>query len=72
MKLQESQNRLVLAQRSMNERDERANEKERLLKLKQEELDEAKRNIEATRNSLKSKEDDINLRLVALTNREKV
>lgn len=56
----------------MNERDERANEKERLLKLKQEELDEAKRNIEATRNSLKSKEDDINLRLVALTNREKV
>lgn len=72
MKLQESQNRLVLAQRSINERDERANEKERLLKLKQEELDEAKRNIEATRNSLKSKEDDINLRLVALTNREKV
>lgn len=72
MKLQESQNRLVLAQRSINERDERANEKERLLKIKQEELDEAKRNIEATRNSLKSKEDDINLRLVALTNREKV
>lgn len=72
MKLQESQNRLILAQRSINERDERANEKERLLKIKQEELDEAKRNIEATRNSLKSKEDDINLRLVALTNREKV
>ena len=72
MKLQESQNRLILAQRSINERDERANEKERLLKIKQEEFDEAKRNIEATRNSLNSKEDDINLRLVALTNREKV
>ncbi|XP_062222236.1 nuclear matrix constituent protein 1a-like isoform X2 [Phragmites australis] len=70
-KLKESQNRLVDLQRSINDREERANMNDQLLKIKQEELEDAKKTVVATKVTLKVKEDDINKRLNELDSLEK-
>lgn len=70
-KLKESQNRLNELQRSINEREERANKNDQLFKIKQDELEEARRTVEAAKVTLKVKEDDINKRLNELHLQEK-
>ncbi|KAL6912245.1 hypothetical protein ACP4OV_001050 [Aristida adscensionis] len=70
-KLKESQNRLIDLQRSINDREERANKNDQLFKIKQEELENAKKTVEATKINLKAKEDDINRRLNDLRSQEK-
>ncbi|XP_062220088.1 nuclear matrix constituent protein 1a-like [Phragmites australis] len=70
-KLKESQNRLVDLQRSINDREERANKNDQLFKIKQDELEEARKAVEATKIDLKVKEDDINKRLNDLRSQEK-
>lgn len=71
-KLKESQNRLNELQRSINEREERANKNDQLFKIKQDELEEARRTVEAAKVTLKVKEDYINKRLNELHLQEKV
>lgn len=71
-KLKESQNRLVDLQRSINDREERANKNDQLCKIKYDELEEARKSVEATKLSLKAKENDINKRLNELHLKEKV
>jgi hypothetical protein len=59
-------------QRSVNDREERANENDKLCKVKQGELEEAKKMVESTKITLKAKEEDITKRLNELRSQEKV
>ncbi|WVZ73984.1 hypothetical protein U9M48_022225 [Paspalum notatum var. saurae] len=70
-KLKESQNRLNDLQRSINDREERANKNDQLFKVKQAELEEARKTVEAAKVTLKVKEDDIARRLNELRSQEK-
>ncbi|CAN6274719.1 unnamed protein product [Urochloa humidicola] len=70
-KLKESQNRLVDLQRSINDREERANKNDQLFKIKHDELENARKSVEATKLTLKAKEDDVNKRLNELHSQEK-
>ncbi|KAJ1280670.1 hypothetical protein BS78_04G250500 [Paspalum vaginatum] len=71
-KLKESQNRLNDLQRSINDREERANKNDQLFKVKQAELEDARKTVEAAKVTLKVKEDDITRRLNELHSQEKV
>ncbi|RWW48300.1 hypothetical protein BHE74_00045648, partial [Ensete ventricosum] len=71
-KLQDSQKRLVETQRYLNEREDRTNEADRALKKKEADAEEARKMIEATKKSLKTKEEEITKRLSSLAAKEKV
>jgi peptidoglycan hydrolase CwlO-like protein len=71
-KLKESQSRVTDLQKSVNEREERANLIDKHWKTKEEELEEAKKTVESTKITLKTKEDDITKRLNELRSKEKV
>ncbi|PKA53852.1 Putative nuclear matrix constituent protein 1-like protein [Apostasia shenzhenica] len=70
--LQEKQRRLLEEQRLLNEREERANSVDAILKKKEVDIEEAHKKIDASRNALKSDEDDFKERLRDLTIKEKV
>ncbi|KAE8703859.1 hypothetical protein F3Y22_tig00110462pilonHSYRG00220 [Hibiscus syriacus] len=70
-KLQDAEERLAKAQRYANQREERANENDRLFKQKEKDLEETQKKIDAAHQTLKEKEDDINSRLTNLTLKEK-
>ena len=59
-------------QRSVNDREERANDNDKLCKIKHEELEEAKKIVESTKITLKTKEEDMTKRLNELRSQEKV
>ncbi|KAK7267299.1 hypothetical protein RIF29_19968 [Crotalaria pallida] len=61
-KLQEGEERLAKGQRILNEKEQRANEND---------LEEAQRNIDATNVILRSKEDEVTVRLANITLKEK-
>jgi hypothetical protein len=71
-KLKESQSRVTDLQKSVNEREERANLIDKHWKTKEGELEEAKKTVESTKITLKTKEDDITKRLNELRSKEKV
>ncbi|KAK7273192.1 hypothetical protein RIF29_14240 [Crotalaria pallida] len=70
-KLQEGEERLAKGQRILNEREQRANENDRICRQKEKDLEEAQRNIDATNVTLRSKEDDVNIRLANIAIKEK-
>ncbi|KAE8696068.1 Protein CROWDED NUCLEI 1 [Hibiscus syriacus] len=70
-KLQDAEERLAKSQRYVNQREERANENDRLFKLKEKDLEVTQKKIDAANQTLKEKEDDINSRLTNLTLKEK-
>lgn len=69
-KLQEGEERLSNVQRIINQREERANENDRILKQKEKDLEEAQK-IDESNSILKRKEDDISMRQINLTLKEK-
>lgn len=71
-KLQDTEERLAKSQRYVNQREERANENDRLFKLKEKDLEETQKKIDAANQTLKEKEEDINSRLAHLTLKVKV
>ncbi|XWS75406.1 hypothetical protein CRYUN_Cryun01aG0084300 [Craigia yunnanensis] len=70
-KLQDAEERLAKGQRYVNQREEKANENDRLFKQKEKDLEDIQRKIDAANQTLKEKEDDINNRLTNLTLKEK-
>ncbi|XP_031279264.1 protein CROWDED NUCLEI 1 [Pistacia vera] len=70
-KLQEGEERVAKGQTIVNQREERANEKDAIFKQKEKDLEEAQKNIDAMNLALKRKEDDINSRLANLSLKEK-
>ncbi|XP_078170201.1 uncharacterized protein LOC144564479 [Carex rostrata] len=70
-KLEETQKRNFDRQESLNDREDRINEREWAWNKKQEELEEIRRQTEATSNSVKAKEEDVDNRLQALSEKEK-
>ncbi|CAN0928963.1 Protein CROWDED NUCLEI 1 [Linum grandiflorum] len=69
-KLEEEEERLSKSLKIVNQREERANENDRLFKLKEKDLEEAQKKIDEANSVLKKKEDDINSRFANLTLRE--
>lgn len=55
----------------LNRREERANENDKILKEKQNDLEELRKKIEIANSTLKSKEDDISSRLASIALKEK-
>ncbi|KAK2359731.1 protein CROWDED NUCLEI [Trifolium repens] len=70
-KLQDGEERLAKGQKILNEREQRANEIDRICRQKEQDLEEAQKNIDAANVILRSKEDDVNSRLAAITLNEK-
>lgn len=70
-KLQEDEERLAEVRRLLNQREERANENDRLHQQKQSELEGEQKKIEIIVASLKNKEDDISSRIENLNIKEK-
>ncbi|GAU14102.1 hypothetical protein TSUD_169270 [Trifolium subterraneum] len=70
-KLQDGEERLAKGQKILNEREQRANEIDRICRQKEQDLEEAQKNIDAANVTLRSKEDDVNNRLAAITLNEK-
>ena len=70
-KLQEGEERLAKGQIILNQREERANENDRVFKQKQKDLEDAQKKIDENYTVLKSKEDDISSRIANLTLKEK-
>ncbi|CAJ2669280.1 unnamed protein product [Trifolium pratense] len=70
-KLQDGEERLAKGQKILNEREQRANEIDRICRQKGQDLEEAQKNIDAANVTLRSKEDDVNSRLAAITLNEK-
>jgi hypothetical protein len=71
-KLEETQKRHFDRQELLNEREDRINEKEWAWNKKQEELEEMRRQTEAMSNCAKAKEEDVDKRLQALSEKEEV
>lgn len=70
-KLQEGDERLAEVRRLLNQREERANENDRIYQQKQIDLEGAQKKIEIVNSSLKKKEDDISSRVEKLSLKEK-
>ncbi|XAR71344.1 hypothetical protein NMG60_11028553 [Bertholletia excelsa] len=70
-KLKEEEDRLAEVRRLLNQREERANEKDAIFKHKHDELDEVQKKIDAANSTLNKKEDDICRRLSDLAVKEK-
>lgn len=70
-KLQEGEERLALGQRILNQREDRANENDRIFKQKQKDLEDAQKKIDEANTILKGKEDDFSSRIANLTIKEK-
>ncbi|CAN1126209.1 Protein CROWDED NUCLEI 1 [Linum perenne] len=69
-KLQEEEERLSKGLMIVNQREERANENDRVSKLKERDLEEAQKKIDEANSVLKKKEDEINSRFANLNLRE--
>ncbi|KAG9452520.1 hypothetical protein H6P81_005424 [Aristolochia fimbriata] len=69
-KLQEGQQRLIDNQGLLNQREARANEKDRLIIQKEKDLDDLQKKIETANSILKDKEADMSMRLAALAQKE--
>lgn len=69
--LLEKQRRLLDEQKLFNEREKRVNDVDTIIKVKEVEVEEARKRIDATSSTLKSQEDDFKERLRALTIRVK-
>ncbi|XP_020577559.1 protein CROWDED NUCLEI 1 isoform X2 [Phalaenopsis equestris] len=69
--LQDKHIRLLNEQSLLNEREERANDLDIILKKKEAEIEDARKNADAARSILKSQEDGLKLRLRTLTVKEK-
>lgn len=70
-KLQEGEERLAKSQRILNQREDRANENDRVFKQKQKDLEDAQKKIDEANTALKGKEDDFSSRIANLTIKEK-
>lgn len=70
-KLQEGEERLAKGQIILNQREERANENDRIFKQKQKGFEDAQKKIDESNAILKSKEEDIGSRIANLTLKEK-
>ena len=70
-KLQEGEERLAKGQIILNQREERANENDRIFKQKRKDLENAQKKLDESNTILKTKEEDINSRIANLTLKEK-
>lgn len=70
-KLQEGEERVAKRQILLNQREERANENDRIFKQKQKDLEDAQRKIDEANTILKGQEDDISNRIANLALKEK-
>ncbi|KAK7302442.1 hypothetical protein RJT34_13332 [Clitoria ternatea] len=64
--------RLAKGQNFLNEREQRANENDRICSRKERDLIEAQKSIDATNITLRNKEDDVNSRLANISLKEKI
>lgn len=70
-KLKGGEERLVDGRRWLNQREERANEKDKITKEKQNDLEQLQKKIEMETSTLKTKEEDISSRIAGLALKEK-
>lgn len=70
-KLQEGEERVAKRQILLNQREERANENDRIFKQKQKDLEDAQRKIDEANTILKRQEDDISNRIANVALKEK-
>ncbi|KAF6160031.1 hypothetical protein GIB67_033115 [Kingdonia uniflora] len=68
--LQEREDRLVEGGRILNQREERANENDMTSKQREKDLEEALKKIEKTNLFVKKREDDVNIRLSKISEKE--
>ncbi|GAV77469.1 hypothetical protein CFOL_v3_20940 [Cephalotus follicularis] len=69
-KLQKGEERLCELRRTLNQREEKANENDRILREKERDLEDAQKKTDFSLPKLKEREDDINRRLADLTAKE--
>lgn len=70
-KLQEGEERLAESRRLLNQREQRANENDKIWKLKEKELEDAQKKIDDKKLALKKEEEEIGERLSSLASMEK-
>lgn len=71
-KLQEGEERVAKAQMIVKQREDRANESDKIIKQKGKELEDAQKKIDAANLAVKKLEDDVSLRIKELALREQV
>lgn len=70
-KIQEGEERLAEVRRLLNQREEKANENDRIYQQKQTDLEGLQKKVELANSSLKKKEDDLSNRIEKLAIKEK-